>query len=67
MVDTVFIDENACDSAAKAQACMLPPSLLYIQVVDSEEDSDLDTGFYSDDDEAPPPKRKSLLVALRWE
>ncbi|XP_072226975.1 cell division cycle-associated 7-like protein [Leuresthes tenuis] len=39
---------------------------LETEVVDSEEDSDLDTGFYSDDDEAPPPKRKSLLVALRF-
>ncbi len=34
-------------------------------MVDSEEDSDVDTGFYSDGEEAPPPKRKSLLVALR--
>ncbi|KAM4538829.1 cell division cycle-associated 7-like protein [Odontesthes bonariensis] len=39
---------------------------LKTEVVDSDEDSDLDTGFYSDDDEAPPPKRKSLLVALRF-
>ncbi|XP_070778442.1 cell division cycle-associated 7-like protein [Enoplosus armatus] len=30
------------------------------------EDSDVDTGFYSDGEEAPPPKRKSLLVALRF-
>ncbi|XP_008296433.1 cell division cycle-associated 7-like protein [Stegastes partitus] len=36
------------------------------KVVDSEEDSDVDTGFYSDGEEAPPPKRKSLLVALRF-
>ncbi|KAL7382576.1 hypothetical protein ABVT39_024567 [Epinephelus coioides] len=35
-------------------------------MVDSEEDSDVDTGFYSDGEEAPPPKRKSLLVALRF-
>ncbi|KAI9539792.1 hypothetical protein NQZ68_001724 [Dissostichus eleginoides] len=34
--------------------------------VDSEEDSEVDTGFYSDDDEARPPKRNSLLVALRF-
>ncbi|KAI3358039.1 hypothetical protein L3Q82_003057 [Scortum barcoo] len=34
--------------------------------VDSEEDSDVDTGFYSDGEEAPPPKRRSLLVALRF-
>ncbi|XP_059206002.1 cell division cycle-associated 7-like protein [Centropristis striata] len=32
----------------------------------SEEDSDVDTGFYSDGEENPPPKRKSLLVALRF-
>ncbi|KAF3833776.1 hypothetical protein F7725_024980, partial [Dissostichus mawsoni] len=35
------------------------------KMVDSEEDSEVDTGFYSDDDEARPPKRNSLLVALR--
>ncbi|XP_017280572.1 cell division cycle-associated 7-like protein [Kryptolebias marmoratus] len=34
--------------------------------VDSEEDSDGDTGFYSDGEEAPAPKRRSLLVALRF-
>ncbi|KAM4597639.1 cell division cycle-associated 7-like protein isoform 2-T2 [Polymixia lowei] len=33
---------------------------------DSEEDSDVDTGFYSDGEEAPPPKRRSLCVALRF-
>lgn len=37
----------------------------FLQMVDSEEDSDVDTGFYSDGEEARPPKRKSLLVALR--
>ncbi|KAK5883765.1 hypothetical protein CesoFtcFv8_020061 [Champsocephalus esox] len=36
------------------------------KMVDSEEDSEVDTGFYSDDDEARPPKRNSLLVALRF-
>ena len=36
-----------------------------LQLADSEEDSDVDTGFYSDGEEAPPAKRKSLLVALR--
>ncbi|XP_035537293.1 cell division cycle-associated 7-like protein [Morone saxatilis] len=35
------------------------------RMVDSEEDSDVDTGFYSDGEE-DPPKRKSLLVALRF-
>ncbi|XP_040909060.1 cell division cycle-associated 7-like protein [Toxotes jaculatrix] len=34
--------------------------------MDSEEDSDVDTGFYSDGEEASPPKRRSLLVALRF-
>ncbi|XP_030267245.1 cell division cycle-associated 7-like protein isoform X1 [Sparus aurata] len=36
------------------------------KVVDSEEDSDVDTGFYSDGEEAQPSKRRSLLVALRF-
>ncbi|XP_071776288.2 cell division cycle-associated 7-like protein [Centroberyx gerrardi] len=36
------------------------------KMVESEEDSDVDTGFYSDGDEAPPPKRRSLCVALRF-
>ncbi|XP_041868082.1 cell division cycle-associated 7-like protein isoform X1 [Melanotaenia boesemani] len=35
------------------------------KVVDSEEGSDVDTGFYSDGEE-PPQKRRSLLVALRF-
>ncbi|KAM6974417.1 cell division cycle-associated 7-like protein [Tautogolabrus adspersus] len=39
---------------------------LKMKRVDSEEDSDLDTGFYSDGEDAPPPKRRSLLVALRF-
>ncbi|XP_029920129.1 cell division cycle-associated 7-like protein [Myripristis murdjan] len=34
--------------------------------VESEEDSDVDTGFYSDGEDAPPPKRRSLCVALRF-
>lgn len=51
--------------AAKAPAGMLFLSG-FLQMVDSEEDSDVDTGFYSDGEEAPPPKRRSLLVALRW-
>ncbi|XP_028317305.1 cell division cycle-associated 7-like protein [Gouania willdenowi] len=38
---------------------------LKAQAEDSE-DSDVDTGFYSDDDEDSSPKRKSLLVALRF-
>ncbi|XP_069032337.1 cell division cycle-associated 7-like protein [Embiotoca jacksoni] len=39
---------------------------LKTRVVDSEDDSDLDTGFYSDGEDAPPAKRRSLLVALRF-
>ncbi|KAM9340267.1 cell division cycle-associated 7-like protein [Symphorus nematophorus] len=39
---------------------------LKTKMVDSEEDSDVDTGFYSDGEEAPASKRKSLLVALRF-
>ncbi|XP_070702874.1 cell division cycle-associated 7-like protein [Pempheris klunzingeri] len=39
---------------------------LKTKTVESEEDSDVDTGFYSDGEEAPPPKRRSLLVALRF-
>ncbi|KAM9738381.1 cell division cycle-associated 7-like protein [Menidia menidia] len=39
---------------------------LKAKVVNSEESSDIDTGFYSDGEEPPPPKRKSLLVALRF-
>ncbi|XP_004548003.3 cell division cycle-associated 7-like protein [Maylandia zebra] len=39
---------------------------LRTKVVDSEEDSDIDTGFHSDEEEAPPAKRRSLLVALRF-
>lgn len=35
-------------------------------MVDSEDDSDIDTGFYSDGEEEPSSKRRSLLVALRW-
>ncbi|XP_011607165.2 cell division cycle-associated 7-like protein [Takifugu rubripes] len=36
------------------------------QTLDSEKDSDVDTGFYSDDEEASPSKRRSLLVALKF-
>ncbi|XP_054618808.1 cell division cycle-associated 7-like protein [Dunckerocampus dactyliophorus] len=36
------------------------------QRVESEDDSDVDTGFYSDGEETPVPKRRSLLVALRF-
>ncbi|XP_030003809.1 cell division cycle-associated 7-like protein [Sphaeramia orbicularis] len=36
------------------------------KMVESEDDSDVDTGFYSDGEDAPPPKRRSLLVALRF-
>ncbi|XP_074542905.1 cell division cycle-associated 7-like protein isoform X2 [Halichoeres trimaculatus] len=32
----------------------------------SEEDSDVDTGFYSDGEDTAPSKRRSLLVALRF-
>ncbi|XP_062343037.1 cell division cycle-associated 7-like protein isoform X1 [Osmerus eperlanus] len=32
----------------------------------SEEESDVDTGFYSDGEESAPPKRKSLCVAFRF-
>ncbi|XP_042291109.1 cell division cycle-associated 7-like protein [Thunnus albacares] len=39
---------------------------LKTKMVESEEDSDVDTGFYSDGEEAPPQKRRSLLVALRF-
>lgn len=35
-------------------------------MLDSEKDSDVDTGFYSDDEEASPSKRRSLLVALKY-
>lgn len=38
----------------------------FLQMEDSEEDSDVDTGFYSDGETASPPKRRSLLVALRY-
>lgn len=38
----------------------------FVQMGDSEEDSDMDTGFYSDEEEAASPKRRSLLVALRY-
>ncbi|KAM8839978.1 cell division cycle-associated 7-like protein [Spinachia spinachia] len=34
--------------------------------LDSDENTDFDTGFYSDDEGARPPKRRSLLVALRF-
>uniref|UniRef100_H3CB51 Cell division cycle associated 7 like n=1 Tax=Tetraodon nigroviridis TaxID=99883 RepID=H3CB51_TETNG len=36
------------------------------QELDSDQNSDIDTGFFSDDEEAPPSKRKSLLVALKF-
>lgn len=44
-----------------------------MQTVESEEDADMDTGFYSDSEEEedgeetarPQKKRRSLLVALR--
>ncbi|XP_015231934.1 PREDICTED: cell division cycle-associated 7-like protein [Cyprinodon variegatus] len=36
------------------------------KVVSSEDDSDKDTGFYSDGEEPAEPKRRSLLVALRF-
>ncbi|CAJ1083948.1 Cell division cycle-associated 7-like protein [Xyrichtys novacula] len=36
------------------------------KMADSEDDSDVDTGFYSDGEDAAPQKRKSLLVALRF-
>ncbi|XP_061520658.1 cell division cycle-associated 7-like protein [Phycodurus eques] len=36
------------------------------KMLDSEDGSDVDTGFYSDGEETPAPKRKSLLVALRF-
>ncbi|XP_041811851.1 cell division cycle-associated 7-like protein [Chelmon rostratus] len=39
---------------------------LKTKMVESEEDSDVDTGFYSDGEEVPPSKRRSLLVALRF-
>nr|XP_046272977.1 cell division cycle-associated 7-like protein [Scatophagus argus] len=39
---------------------------LKTKMMDSEDDSDMDTGFYSDGEEAPPSKRRSLLVALRF-
>nr|XP_057902898.1 cell division cycle-associated 7-like protein [Doryrhamphus excisus] len=34
--------------------------------VESDDESDVDTGFYSDGEETPVPKRRSLLVALRF-
>lgn len=39
---------------------------VYFQMLDSEKESDVDTGFYSDDEEASPSKRRSLLVALKY-
>ncbi|KAK5855198.1 hypothetical protein PBY51_005326 [Eleginops maclovinus] len=39
---------------------------LKTKMMDSEEDSEVDTGFYSDGEEAHPPKRNSLLVAMRF-
>ncbi|XP_077446312.1 cell division cycle-associated 7-like protein [Stigmatopora argus] len=36
------------------------------KVVESEDDSDVDTGVYSDGEDSPKPKRRSLLVALRF-
>ncbi|XP_061122990.1 cell division cycle-associated 7-like protein [Syngnathus typhle] len=37
------------------------------KMVEAENESDLDTGFYSDGEETPAPKRsRSLLVALRF-
>ena len=57
----VSLDANVCDNAAKAPACMLFLCVL-LQMVESEQDSDVDTGFYSDDEEAPPQKRRSLFV-----
>ncbi|XP_076005830.1 cell division cycle-associated 7-like protein isoform X2 [Genypterus blacodes] len=39
---------------------------LKTKAMESEEDSDVDTGFYSDGEGAPPPKKRSLCVALRF-
>ncbi|KAM6900071.1 cell division cycle-associated 7-like protein [Xenentodon cancila] len=36
------------------------------KMAESVQDSDVDTGFYSDTEEVPSPKRRSLLVALRF-
>lgn len=44
----------------------IPNKRMKTKMEDSEEDSDVDTGFYSDGEAASPPKRRSLLVALRF-
>lgn len=60
-----MLEANVCGNASEAPTWMLFHSIL-LQMVESEEDSDVDTGFYSDGEEAPPQKRRSLLVALRF-
>ncbi|MEQ2306421.1 hypothetical protein AMECASPLE_008138 [Ameca splendens] len=52
------------DDAEKDRGCFQKQQKT--KVVDSEEDTDKDTGFYSDGEEPPEPKRRSLLVALRF-
>lgn len=42
-----------------ARVCSVP------QLLGSEDNSDVDTGLYSDGEEPPHLKRRSLLVALR--
>lgn len=39
---------------------------LFVYFQELDKDSDVDTGFYSDDEEAPSSKRRSLLVALKY-
>lgn len=38
----------------------------FLQAADSEDVSDMDTGFYSDSEVEPSTKRRSLLVAIRF-
>ncbi|XP_032435707.1 cell division cycle-associated 7-like protein [Xiphophorus hellerii] len=52
------------DEAAEDRGCFQKQQKT--KVVDSESESDKDTGFYSDGEEPPEPKRRSLLVALRF-
>lgn len=63
----LLFEERVCDTLKLNELqtkCSLFLFFFFLQL-DSYENSDFDTGFYSDDEGAPPPKRRSLLVALR--